>query len=149
MGQLNAKLRKNITCDCSQFFVIFPCLPYIYEDKRLWRVFNKLTLSLKELLLLLMMSCHRHRSVAMAEQMKAVKNDRRTDFLMIRKKYSPHHLRGRFSPPLMGVFFSKCCGLASVRNESTQQRKHLIEWSQTFKEWLLPSKLEHQQTTTE
>lgn len=32
--------------------------------------------TLKELLLLLMMSCHRHRSVAMAEQMKAVKNDR-------------------------------------------------------------------------
>lgn len=55
------------------------------------------------------------------------KNDRRTDFLMIRKKYSPHHLRGRFSPPLMGGFFSKCCVLASVRNESTQRRKHLIE----------------------
>ena len=149
MGQLNAKLRKDVTCNCSQFFVIFSHLPQICEDKRLWRVFNKLALTLKELLLLLMMSCHRQRSVAMAEQTKAGKNDRRTDFLMIRKKYSPHHLRGRFSAPLMGGLWSRCCVLASVRNESTQRRKRLIAWSQTFKEGLLPSKPEHQQTVAE
>lgn len=74
----------------------------IYEDKRLRRVFNSWTLTPKELLLLFRRSCHRHRSVALAEQIRAVTHDRHTDFFMIRKDSRPHHLRGRVSPPLMG-----------------------------------------------
>lgn len=48
-------------------------------------------------------------------------------------------MKGRFSPPLRGGFFSRCCELAPVRNRSTQWRKHLTGWGQTCKEWLLPT----------